>query len=133
MFETCLPDSEVLLRRGKYQRGLVLVKKLGEKVEYRSTLDFLVALFAPVLKPAVFAYYDETGPLLVEMASKVDIARLDRAVAHNLRALERFYTDLTFGKTALPADSEVATQGWLEFVARPRCRFVVRFMKKAAA
>ena len=84
-----LERSEALLLESKHQRGLRLVKVLGNGMRFRSTLDFLAAVFAPALLPHIKAHYAGTGENLAGLFSEDFIDRFDRMLVIAIQHLGR--------------------------------------------
>lgn len=85
--ESFLVRSETFLRTRDGQRGVALVRHLADEDRYRSVLDFLVGLFVPSMKPAIFAFYNDDGPKLGEEFDFQFIDNLDQRMVQALDEL----------------------------------------------
>lgn len=113
--QSCLVETEELLHHSRYQRALVLVRGRGEN-QYRSILDFLVALHLPAMRPAIVHFYDDEGPRLLDMASASTIAALDDGLAGSVRQLAALHGELLSDGAAARAE---VVDAYLDLVARP--------------
>ena len=115
--QSCLVRSEALLQQSKYQKGLRLVRHFADEVEYRSVMDFLVAIFIPSLKDAIFAYYKGRGERLIAIATPETIERVDKTLARCIVELEQLDRELRgWGRK----ERREMTEGWSDLVARPK-------------
>jgi hypothetical protein len=121
--DSCLIRSETLLRKLEYQRPLRLVRDFADEDDYRSVLDFLVAVFVPAMKARIDAFYDGHGQILMEQSGWIDIDRLDRMMVTALEEMKRLYGESRSaawrrgdGEFTIPQ----LTAAWLDLEVRPR-------------
>jgi hypothetical protein len=117
---SCLVQTEALLRHSEFQKPLSLVRHRGED-SYHSVLDYLLVLFFPALKPAVLSYYRGDGPPLIEAVRFAQIVALDEALACRVVHLAIIHDELRELGWRTGTDINVLVDCYLEFVARQAC------------
>ena len=131
-FKSCLVRSEMLLKTSEFQAPLRLVRKVLDEDNYRSVQDFLVAVFVPLMRPWIQAYYRGESVQMIRGAAWAEIDRLDRTLVTALHGLRVLYTDLRSAawREGREFTATEVTETWLDFVARP-CFEAPRILKAA--
>lgn len=116
---SCLVKSEAALLERDCQKALYLVRGRAED-QYRSVLDYLLGLFMPSIKPAIFSFYRDGGPRLLDVVPFARIAVVDDALEHRVRELALIYQELRGLSWELDVDFRLLINTYLDFDARPQ-------------
>ena len=127
-FESVLVLAEGLLRGSGYRKALGLVSHSYERRvdagrEYRSVIDFLIALASPGWDEVIQAFGMGRGRPLVRYVDLDTIAAMDLAVVHlleELRDLHHVYEDAGWFEGASAPEYDELTEAGIRLFITPR-------------
>jgi len=127
-FESVLVLAEGLLRVSGYRKAIGLVSRSYERRadagrEYRSIIDFLIALASPSWDEVIQAYCSGLGRPLIRYVDLDTIAAMDLAVVHlleELRALHDVYEDAGWAEGASAPEYDELTEAGIHLFITPR-------------
>ena len=86
MDATSLPKSKAILDKAPIEDYLT---EHYDKNNYRSLMDFVLAVFSPEMDELIQKYYDGNGEKLIKLFSNDFIAKVDESIAGILNQLEK--------------------------------------------
>ena len=127
-FESALVLAEDLLRGSAYRKVIGLVSPSYEGHgqagrEYRSIIDFLIALASPGWDDVIQAFGNGRGRPLIRYVDRDTIAAMDLAVVHlleELRALHDVYEDAGWAGSAWAPEYEELTEAGIHLFITPQ-------------
>jgi hypothetical protein len=127
-FESVLVLAEELLRGGGYVNAIRLVSPSYERRaaagrEYRSIIDFLIALASPSWDDVIQAYNLGRGRPLVRYVDSATLTAIDGAVVHlleELRALHDAYEEAGWVGGAAASEYEELTEAGIRLFITPQ-------------
>lgn len=90
-FGSVLVRTEALLKKSRYQRGLNLVRNALDVSDYRSVLDYLLAVISPSWNERIRAFYRGEVGRIVLTEEWATIDALDQVLEHAVRELAALY------------------------------------------
>lgn len=95
-FDTFLVRTEKRLKKLKYQKGLSLIRNVykDDGVQYRASLDWLVAVVSPEWRRNIIDFYTHGSYCLGESVNFEDITKMDMLMEGTVIELTGMYEEL---------------------------------------
>jgi hypothetical protein len=119
--ESCLVRTEARLKESRHQRGLALLRGIVDESEFRSVLDWLLALYAPSYAGEIRSFYEDGGKRLIDSRPWRTIDEVDRILDEEIVRLGDLHKEVwMLGLYAADKEARELVDMYLEMFARPR-------------